>query len=256
MCDTKPNLADKKTNFFCIFINTKMNDTKINEDNWKIFRRDTNAGRLLSRLYGESPQGLSNRVNYPKLKVRKVSDLKSRPRFNTITKSSDVDPDVVKRKQKVAALCIPKVGRIKGIEQSKFSTLPKLKTLDMCQVDIDRCKQYNKTYRPPHSKNLDDEKLKLCKAFENNGDALPDMPHHSCDAQSTLEDQENLDPKPITTVQQIVAEIEERRDFQKKMEENGVGFQSRERICAEIATRMEELMMHDKHLALEMMGRS
>lgn len=233
-----------------------MSDSKFNEDNWKIFRRDTNAGRLLSRLYGESPQGLSNRVNYPKLNVRKVSDLKSRPRFNTITKSIDVDPDLVKRKQKAAALCIPKVGRSKGIERSKFSTLPKLKSMDMCQVDIDRCKQYNKTYRPPHSKNLDDEKLKLCKAFEQNGCALHVMPQHDCDAQSTVEDQKNLDLTPITTVQQIVAEIEERRDFQKKMEEHGVGSQSRERICAEITTRMEELMMHDKNLALEMMGRS
>lgn len=231
-----------------------MNDSSSIQDNWKIFRGNTNTGRLLSRLYGESPQDALNRVSYPKLKVRKDSNLTSRPRFNTFINRSTVDLDVVKRKQKAAALNIPKLGRTKNIPRSKVSTLPRLKSFAMCQVDIDRNRMYSDAYRPPNSKNLNDEKIKLYKVFEqNSGKALPVMPDRIRDSLSIMENEENLEPEQLTIVQQIVAEIEERRNHQKKMEESGVGIQSRERICAEITERLKELMIHDKHLALEMM---
>lgn len=234
-----------------------MNGSTSNQENWKIFRRDTKAGRLLSKLYGESPRDNFSRVSYPKLKVRKdSSDLASRPKFSTCVRN-EVDPDVVKRKLKVAALNIPKIGRNKENQRSNLSSLPRLRSFAMCQIEIDQSRKLTKAYRPPNSKNLNDEKTKLFEAFElNGGKALPVMPYFVRESELGTENQENLEQVELSIVKQIVSEIEERRNFQKKMEESGVGMHSRERICVEITKRMEELMMHDKHLALEMMKQS
>jgi len=106
------------------------------EANWKVFRRDTEAGRLLSRLYGVPSS--SQKVNYPKQRRRRrvsISDtsnddegvkndsatteeLSSRPWRTTYScqgwsKAAEEEREVERKNniQRALSLSVPKVGR-------------------------------------------------------------------------------------------------------------------------------------------------
>lgn len=223
--------------------------------NWQVFRRDTEASRILGRLYGEERKEVINKIHYPKLKLNDSSEeLKSRSRFTTYCSKSLDNRDIIERRKKASSVIVPKLGRSKTMKISKLSSLPRLKPFVQCQKQIQENKEYNHAYRPPNIKNLCDEKNRLVEAFERNvGKSLPVMPDVIIPTDSKGRYNDNKRIEELSWTEQIVSEIKERRDFQRKMEENGCGDESRERVCREITDRLRELMVHEKEVALTLM---
>ncbi len=158
------------------------------EANWKVFRRDTEAGRLLSRLYGVPSS--SQQVNYPKQRRRRrvtisetsnedegvennsASELSSRPWRTTYScqgwsKAAEEEREK-ERKNNIAralSLSVPKVGRGKQyssrhtmnhgnnhsltIHAAKVDQIPRRRTEVRCRHDQEKVEFVNKKYRPP-----------------------------------------------------------------------------------------------------------
>ena len=111
-----------------------------NSDSWKVFNRDTEAGRLLSRLYGVAPSG---RVSYPKhqrRRRRRVTDgnasndtkndeIPTRSWKTTYTvhgwnKACEEEEKERERKENISralSLKVPKVGR--GVAEQRHSSV-------------------------------------------------------------------------------------------------------------------------------------
>ena len=158
--------------------------------NWKAFKCDTQAGKLLSRLYGVQPESRP-KINYPVLKAKKqrneecIVEHVSQWR-NVNAKPGSTDPREVKfQKDKAKALSVPKVGRAQPI-QSKNNVsrpinlsrqvFPSRKTEVACRKEIRNIAMKNEAYRPPHERSIstDYEKNRLNEIFIfKGGQALP-----------------------------------------------------------------------------------
>ncbi len=242
--------------------------------NWKVFRRDTEAGRLLSRLYGvdatSSHAAAAQAIHYPKLKTsaKPEVDLKRRSRWNAPNPS-----DLSKHKHQKAAsvsIVVPRVGTKKK-KNHISSTTRRKKTYKECLATIDDNRNHNQNYRPPnYMKNSVSEKEKLCDVFEHgDGNALPKsaLPSKeqreewmSSSTRSTMRSsRKNMDMKIGNQTQtnessssiamQLVQEIRERREFQSAMEQCAAGDATRQQTVEEISIRMKELMKCDADLA-------
>jgi hypothetical protein len=177
------------------------------EANWKIFRRDTEAGRLLSRLYGVSNS--QQKLNYPKQRRRRRVNISetsddedveknspttsSRPWRTTYScqgwsKAAEEERER-ERKNNIAralSLSVPKVGRgkhssrhsmINGsnhglmIHAAKVDQIPRRRSEIRCRHDQEHAEFANKNYRPPcsYATSSDEEKQRLNIAFETKG---------------------------------------------------------------------------------------
>lgn len=247
------------------------------EDAWKIFNRDTEAGRLLSRLYGVSP---SERVAYPKQRRRrratssnaddgngKEKAIPARSWKTTYTvhgwNKAEEEEKERERKENISralSMSVPRVGNGKRRSVSfnepnnKMHLLPRRKTEVTCRSTIEETKQKALHYRPPHSKtNVELEKKRLQGGSK--GKCLPEdltsIPHSlNVPNDSDKSRAKRNASRPSTLFDQIHQEILERRQHQMAMEEIGAGEATRESTAYEIKERLEQLKKLDSQRAL------
>ena len=233
--------------------------------NWKVFKRDSEAGRLLGRLYGVSSH--EPKIHYPKFKKRSQSsqgggkedgsdDLSQRSPWNQTKRDKTKTKVIVK---------VPKVGQPKQLPKSSLvATIPRRKTEESCQKDLKRNVMLRSHYRPPiHHTSMASEKDRLCELHEYGGGcALPNEltnPKQELPSQAKkVEDKKEKGYEKDDETQnwniadQIVTEIKERQEFQLEMEENGVGDATRDKMVMEISKRMEQLMKIDMEKARQL----
>lgn len=231
-------------------------DDKTNPS-WRVFKSDSEAGRLLSRLYGVKPN--ENKIRYPKLRSSGV-DISDRLSWNQTNKREKVQRNVVK---------VPKVGQcIRQKENNKkpsllhVSSIPRRKTEALCQETIKECQIKRYSYRPPmkamHS--TQEEKDRLCDINSYGGGCgLPEeltiRPKQAALEEKLHQDISKEQKEQRSLPDEIVKEIEERRAFQCEMEQNGAGDKTRDKIVKEISDRIKELMKLDPDKA-RVMSRS
>ena len=250
-------------------------DTTTNDEAWKVFNRDTEAGRLLSRLYGVAPQG---RVSYPKQRRRRrvtqntVNDSndKSASRWKTVGSTHCLSKEAEEEKEqerknniaRALSLAVPKVGRGFGEQRHSnpdgnrnagtMKNIPRRKTALTCRNIIEDTAQKNKHYRPPCSKDNSYEKNRLNDIFASKGgkclpEDLTSIPIG--DFKSAVPNPSSA-TRPSTLFDQIYHEILERRKHQLCLEELGSGEATREATAYEIKERLEQLKRLDSGRAL------
>ena len=259
------------------------NENENSEPHWKVFRKDTKAGRLLNRLYGTNSNSNSRDkgiIHYPKLKKRRNGDTKVQEAQSCSPWNSGLRDQqrhhILEQKQRGASVKVPRVGIKSGQQKKKkhlsVHTIPRRRTENLCQKTIEENKLMNQSYRPPHRAKMssDLEKVKLRDKFENEGGKclpleLTSLPRSkigaldktTVDNHHTLTNCENDDLKLASKsamTRQILTEIEERRSFQKEMERSGAGATCREAVVEDITERLKELMKYDKPLAIKIMS--
>jgi hypothetical protein len=250
-----------------------------NDVNWKVFARDSEAGRLLSRLYNTNTS--SQRVNYPKAKQRRrpreesgatktsssnnVNDQK-RPWKTTYTchgwnKVAEEERESERKIniQRALSLNVPKVGVVGRGESrhtinslaihaaNKVDQIPRRRSELSCLHDQADIGFANKKYRPPYSvaKSSSEEKQRLARVFDTKGGRclpkdLTSLP--SKEVGSHLNRNEN---EPDTLFDQICQEINERRQYQMELEAIGAGLETRDQVVNEIRIRIEHLKKID-----------
>ena len=255
--DKSKGLAQQQAKNNLASSSTATNQNTQNTPNWKVFKRDSEAGRLLGRLYGV--QSNEPKIHYPKLK-RRISgkgkddkeDLSQRTPWNQTKKDE--------KQIKKAIVKVPKVGQPKTAHKSSLvSTIPRRKTEESCQEELKRNFLLRSHYRPPmNNTSMTNEKDRLCELHEYGGGcALPDelthpkqvLPSQAKKVENTDAGQIRVDEQNWSLADQLVTEIRERQEFQLEMEENGLGDATREKIVTEISKRMEQLMKIDSEKA-------
>ena len=247
-----------------------------------MFRRDSEAGRLLSRLYNTNTS--SQRVNYPKAKRR-------RPRESGATKSSsNNNVDDQKRPWKTTYTChgwnkvaeeereserkiniqralslnVPKVGvvgrgesrhtintqRLEIHAANKVDQIPRRRSELSCYKDQADIGFANKKYRPPCSfaKSSSEEKQRLARVFDTKGgkclpEDLTSLPKEVGGGEVPKSHLSRNQNEPDTLFDQIY--LVERRQYQMELEEIGAGEETRDQIVNEIRIRVEHLKKID-----------
>lgn len=250
--------------------------TSSDDQSWKIFQRDTQAGRLLSRLYGCSP--ISQRVSYPKPRRRRSVEVDSgnQPKLtqadaskgwkttytvHSLSKAEEAEKENERKKNISRALSVrvPKVGRNKSGQRdrncaAKVDQIPHRKTENGCKSTVEEVKFLNKKYRPPvsHAYSSDAEKKRLNDLFSGGGGKclpkdLTNLPGHAAsrETESGCKSRE----LPDTLFDQIYYEIKERREHQMEMERLGAGDETRQSTVSEIQTRLTQLRKIDPNKA-------
>lgn len=230
------------------------------DDAWKIFNRDTEAGRLLSRLYGVSPAG---KVSYPKQRRRRrrVTDSQAnseetRQTWRTtggVVRSWNKTVEEEKEKERTTniaralSLNVPKVGRSSSVACNftslKIDTVPRRKTELDSRGAIQEAKHKQKLYRPPHAHNFssETEKKRLQRMMTDGKQGLQKLAISPPKPKS----RSGEDARPSTLFDQIYQEILERRKFQLQMETSGAGATTRDSTVYEIKERLEQLKKID-----------
>uniref|UniRef100_A0A7S4MSU8 Uncharacterized protein n=1 Tax=Odontella aurita TaxID=265563 RepID=A0A7S4MSU8_9STRA len=144
---------------------------------WRVFQHDTEAGRLLSRLYGVQPGG-KPQINYPKLKTRKSCSTerahwKSPGQGEVDRKRAGFD------RRRAASVSVPKVGSAvrRGETASAVTFIPRRKNEVACHEDLACIESVRHTFRPPNRSeySTDREKDRLNELFTYGGGvALPE----------------------------------------------------------------------------------
>ena len=241
------------------------------EHSWKIFQRDTEAGRLLSRLYGCSPS--QTKISYPKQRRRRVTSnekqtektekaaaraWKTTYTVHTLSKSEEEEKENERRNNISRALSmkIPKVGRQSTtqkntIDVAEVDLIPRRKTESGCRTNLDQVKFLNKKYRPPaaHAFSSDAEKQRLNDLFSGGkGECLPEnlASNNSAERPRTGSSCKQL---PTCLFDQVYQEIKERRAHQLEMEKLGAGEATRQSTVNEIQSRLNQLRKIDPERA-------
>jgi hypothetical protein len=225
--------------------------------NWKIFREDTEAGRLLRRLYGDVEQHATKDFAYPRHNVKRntlFTTTLNRPKWN-LSHHNRESSKVMKNK-----VSVPKVGKIvrnhqKCPNQTKLNAIPRRKTYASCAQTINDLKTYAMAYRPPNQAltTTEDEKIKLAEMFENSAEEKQVLDHRE---ESKLKKTETISEGPSTSsmANQIYHEIKERHQFQKEMELIDDKYsKKRNAVTADIRNRIHELMRYDQALAKKLL---
>ena len=237
---------------------------------WKVFNRDTQAGRILSRLYGEKP---TSKVSYPQqhrrrrrrrpinssAKEENENKWKTTGCVQSWNKTAEEEKEK-ERKTNIAralSLNVPKVGlhdkRHSSTYNNKGLTLkidnrPRRKTELACRNTVEETVHKQKLYRPPHAHNFssDSEKKRL-QTLMKDGKGLPQELSINPPKPDKPRDTTS---RPGTLFDQIHQEILCRRKWQRQMEESGAGSATRETIAYEIKERLEQLKKIDSQRAL------
>lgn len=277
-------------------------DRAIDEDSspdWRVFKHDTEAGRLLSRLYGVRPNARPQ-IKYPNLKTREIcGSAQQRSHWKSPGQGQQVERKGFDR-SRAASVTAPKVGRAAQDKPASAVTLiPRRKNEVACQEEQLAIESVRHTFRPPNrgDYSTDREKDRLNELFTfGGGSALPEeltlpqapLPSEvrqkkeerrrvekACrrrraqrngggsngngpdllDGNSSQSDNDEGGREALKDgrgghkaglFDQILGEIEERRNFQFAMEEAGSGTSTRAQIADEISSRVKELAKLDK----------
>ena len=262
-----------------------------NNENWRAFGNDSEAGRLLAKLYGGSYKPA---INYPPLKTRKADDLQDRV-WRPTDKANNVDPRLSKFDKGAAnRVCVPKnFGRGDRHAFAPVDLVPKKRSGAECKATIADFEMRDRAYRPPNRAafSSDAEKERLAEVFTyKGGAALPaeltnmvgPMPSEMKRQQAELErvekakssrrarlnggvdpmaatssgknaTYEETDPKELL-FDQIYDEIKDRRAFQAEMEETKDGKASRRQVAGEISQRISKLKQLNPGRAAEVIA--
>ena len=240
---------------------------------WKIFNRDTEAGRLLSRLYGLKPS-----VTQPEPSNRRrrrthnpeedegaaVAPTTTRSWKTTFTvhsrdKVAEEEKDRVKKENaaKRMSLVVPKVGQSSsdGDKKKKVDKIPRRKKEVMCKNAIEDALEKNRMYKPPHSKDVssDKEKARLQKLMTGESQS-PSPPKLRIASSSSKHGSGKSVHPPVeeedtTLFDQLLSEIYERKQHQQAMEEMGAGADTRNTTAIEIKQRVDQLRKLDPQRA-------
>ena len=245
---------------------------------WRAFRHDTEAGRLLARLYGDANHGNSSasakpKISYPKLKPkspginRNQAPLRHNAPWRAVGAPSTRDP-TEKRYDRSKAASVP-VPKFKSKQQtlhapscSAVDRIPHRRSQKLCSNEIAKGRANRGAYRPPRQNVIysEEEKSKLSEINAcRGGKILPtDLTHpiaHPSEIQkqrSSLDSRHSHTREP-TLFDQILDEINERRAWQSEMEAVGCGAESRQKTVDEISARVKELHQIDKTRAQEVL---
>jgi hypothetical protein len=240
---------------------------------WKIFNRDTEAGRLLSRLYGVKPSVSQphapstrrrRRTNdYPEEDVGDVATSTTRSWKTTFTvhsrdKVAEEEKDRVKKENAVKrmSLIVPKVGRLSSSDggsnnKKRMDKIPRRKTEMGCKNAIEDTLEKKRMYKPPHLKDVssDKEKTRLQKLMT--GESESPSPPKLRIASSSKQHPPVVEDEVTTLFDQLLSEIYERRQHQQAMEELGAGVATRDSTAIEIKQRIDQLRKLDPQRASE-----
>lgn len=146
---------------------------------WRVFKHDTEAGRLLSRLYGVTPGG-KPQINYPKLKTRtnRPDQQQARSHWKGGRDSDRTGFD----RSRAATVAAPKVGRGTryggGAATAAVALIPRRKNEIACQEELTAIESVRHAFRPAHdggAYSTDVEKDRLNELFTfGGGAALPE----------------------------------------------------------------------------------
>lgn len=246
----------------------------MNDDAWKVFNRDTEAGRLLSRLYGRPPSK-SIAVSYPKQRRRATNKDTSSSKENAtasrvwkttytvngLSKSKELEREKERKNniERALSISVPKVGRGGGQQRhtidgkredsgaaAKVYLIPRRVSELGCKASVDKIKYVNGKYRPPalNAFSSEKEKARLSDIFSGgSGKSLPEELTHR-PTRSTA-------PQPNSLFDQIYQEIIERRQHQMEMEQMRAGDATREATVIEIQVRLEQLKKLDPGRAID-----
>jgi len=249
--------------------------------------RNTEAGRLMARLYN-APVTASSRINYPKPKKRNKHHNKSAITWSNEQQwravnsaNTQCDP---RRSEfdwgKARNVHVPSF-RKKFKQPSKVDIIPKRKSAQECQENIQHHEMLREAYRPGNTSGFstDAEKCRLNEIFAYKGGcALPEGLTNPVEAMTpseriwrekeekrleqirfkrqgnnfggvNLENVQNSvseekDAKDLL-FDQIMNEVRERREYQMELEELGAGADSRRDVAMEIASRISRLKQID-----------
>jgi hypothetical protein len=114
---------------------------------WRSFGMDTEAGRLLNKLYAGSQQKPT--INYPPVRVRKQKEGQQKPTFIPGGGNSNVNPRLKQRKD-TSSLYVPKVGRgPKAKKTHAIDRISRRKTKDTIFNKRSEDEVERMRYRPP-----------------------------------------------------------------------------------------------------------
>ena len=224
--------------------------------NWKIFREDTEAGRLLRRLYGVDHHA-KNDIAYPRPKVKRNSLPTTIHRPNWTFSRHDGESRKVSNKK----ISVPKVGnRMQknnhhGEMQNKLHAIPRRKTYTSCAQSVNELKTYAMAYRPPNQKltTTEDEKIKLAQLFEKSAESIESEDVRE-EGKTKTTGSILQGPSVSDMANQIYQEIKERHQFQIEMESFDDKYsKNRNKVIADINNRIKELMKYDKELAKKLL---
>ena len=239
---------------------------------WKIFNRDTEAGRLLSRLYGLKPSVTQpepsnrrrRRTHNPEEDEGAAVAPTTRSWKTTFTvhsrdKVAEEEKDRVKKENaaKRMSLVVPKVGRSSsdGDKKKEVDKIPRRKKEVVCKNAIEDALEKKRMYKPPHSKDVssDKEKARLQKLMTGESQS-PSPPKLRIASSSSKHGSGKSVHPPVeeeetTLFDQLLSEIYERRQHQQAMEEMGAGADTRNTTAIEIKQRVDQLRKLDPQRA-------
>ena len=236
---------------------------------WKIFNRDTEAGRLLSRLYGEKPSG---RVSYPKQRRRrrvpgssaatsngneeKAAAWKTTSVVHGWNKAAEEEKERERKENinRALSLAVPKVGRGRAASDCKTTSrdshqIPRRKTALSCRNTIDEANEKARHYRPAATSNMDEEKERYMLSLSSVPPTNASRNKPTDGAVKSNRAKSNV--APCTLFEQIYQEILERRKHQLALEDLGCGEDTRQATAHEIRERLEHLKRLDSRRALD-----
>ena len=244
------------------------------EENWKAFRKNnTEAGRLLARLYGvEGVCDARAKISYPKPKQQKRTFLAHRQVWRDVGSSARDPKEQKHNRAGAAAVSVPKFRQKQIKQKAAIDCIPRRKPASICMSEREK----QEAYRPPTKPAVSaEEKEKLCEINTfRGGKGLPrDLTHPEGELPSSILRREEEEKRKLLTnakgdkdansmstskastdllFDQVVKEIKERQQFQLEMELAGVDSKSRqsmETINIEILSRIKELYRLDKEKA-------
>ena len=239
---------------------------------WRAFRHDTEAGRLLARLYGDANHGNSSasakpKISYPKLKpkssgiIRKQAPLRHDAQWRAVGAPNTRDP-TEKRYDRAKAASVP-VPKLKSKQQTLHSHVPSAvdriphrRSQTLCNNEIAKGRASRGAYRPPRQNVIysEEEKAKLSEINAcRGGKSSPIAPLPSEIPKQRSLDSKHSHTREPTLFEQILDEINERRAWQSDMEAIGCGAESRQKTVDEISVRVKELHRIDKTRAQEVL---
>jgi hypothetical protein len=234
------------------------------DQSWKVFQRDSEAGRLLSRLYGLPPSQSKVRRKTTSSETKRsesAPEWKTTYTIHTLSKSEEKEKENERKNNISRALSIkvPKVGRSTTFANDgslKIDLAPRRRTETACLSNIQQVKFQNKKYRPPaaHAFSSDAEKQRLNDLFSGGqGKCLPEDLTSIPAVNTSNEGRVNVGTSkcalPESLFDQIYQEIKERREYQLEMEKLGAGEATRMTTVNEIQTRINQLRRIDPNKA-------
>jgi hypothetical protein len=235
-------------------------------DKWKVFNRDTEAGRLLSKLYGVAAAG---KVSYPQPRRRRstaaidntdedeggaASSTRSW-KTTCVVRGMDKKAEEEKERERkenaerALGLAVPKVGRHPAADGAssrggKIDLVPRRKTEAVCRDIVEEAANKKRMYRPPRSRDVssDEAKARLQRMMTGDSPSPPSAPKSGGAKSDAV--------LPETLSDQLMSEINERTRHQLAMEAIGAGDDTRETTAYEIKERLEHLRRLDPQRAL------